>query len=150
MTKKYTISPAAIELEITETHYVRTIASAEKAVRAYRSEGFSVALDDFGTGVSSLSYLKKIPITTLKIDKSFMDGVPISEKDASIIKSIIQLGHSLNLNVVVEGIESEEQVQFLQEQCNAPQMQGFYFAKPMREEELINWCSAFSTPLYVN
>ena len=150
MTNRYGISPAAIELEITETHYVKTITSAEKAVRAYRSEGFSVALDDFGTGVSSLSYLKKIPITTLKIDKSFIDGVPISEKDASILKSIIQLGHSLNLTVVVEGIESVEQVQFLQKYCNAPQMQGFYFAQPMREEELIKWCRTFSAPVYVN
>lgn len=149
MTTKYMISPESIELEITETHYVKTIASAEKAVRNYRSEGFSVALDDFGTGVSSLSYLKKIPITTLKIDKSFIDGVPMSQKDSSIIKSIIQLGNSLNLKVVVEGVETVEQVQFLKDHCNAPQMQGYYFAKPMREEELMDWCKAFDVQMSV-
>lgn len=149
MTEKYRINPAAIELEITETSFVKTIESAEKAVREYRAEGFSVALDDFGTGASSLSYLKRIPITTLKIDKSFVDDVPHATKDASILKSIVQLGQSLNINVVVEGVETEEQVRFLVEHCNSPQIQGYYFAKPMKTDELESWCDAFTMKMNV-
>lgn len=149
MTQKYQINPPAIELEITETSFVKTIESAEKAVREYRAEGFSVALDDFGTGASSLSYLKRIPITTLKIDKSFVDDVPESTKDASILQSIIKLGQSLNINVVVEGVETEEQVRFLVEFGDCPQIQGYYFAKPMKMEELENWCHAFAMQMNV-
>lgn len=138
-TTAYNISAQAIELEITETSFVKNIASAEKVVREFRKAGFSVALDDFGTGASSLSYLKKIPITTLKIDKSFIDDVPMSMKDASIIKSMIQLGQSLNMKVVVEGVETKEQVDFLIDECSAPYIQGYYYAKPMKPEELANW-----------
>lgn len=149
MTHKYEIEPGAIELEITETSFVKTIESAEKAVKEYREAGFSVALDDFGTGVSSLSYLKNIPITTLKIDKSFVDDVPQSRKDASILQSIVQLGKSLNIHVVVEGVETEDQVNFLIEKCNAPQIQGYYFAKPMTLDELKDWCYAFAMKMNV-
>ena len=138
-TAAYDISAKAIELEITETSFVKNIASAEKVVRDFRKAGFSVALDDFGTGASSLSYLKKIPINTLKIDKSFIDDVPMSMKDASIIKSMIQLGQSLNMKVVVEGVETKEQVDFLIDECGAPYIQGFYYAKPMKPEELAEW-----------
>lgn len=143
LTKKYKVDPSTIELEITETSFVKTITSAEKSVRQYRSEGFSVALDDFGTGVSSLSYLKRIPISTLKIDKSFIDDVPNSEKDNSILKSMIQLARSLNMNIVVEGIETIEQVNYLIKECGSPCMQGFYFAKPMQAKELEEWCALY-------
>ena len=146
-TKKHGIPPEAIELEITETSFVKTITGAEKAVNEFCKAGFSVALDDFGTGVSSLSYLKRIPVTTLKIDKSFIDDVPASTKDASIIKSVVQLGKSLNMEVIVEGVETEEQVQFLIENCHAPHIQGYYFAKPMKPDELLNWCKAYQTPV---
>lgn len=142
-TKSYGIPPQAIELEITETSFVKTIAGAEKAVKEFCKEGFSVALDDFGTGVSSLSYLKRIPVTTLKIDKSFIDDVPSSTKDASIIKSVVQLGESLNMEIIVEGVETGEQVQFLIENCHAPHIQGYYFAKPMKPEELADWCRTY-------
>ncbi|MEG0450808.1 MAG: EAL domain-containing protein, partial [Lysinibacillus sp.] len=98
----YQLTPQQLELEITETSFVKNIAEAIRAVSIFRQEGFSVALDDFGTGVSSLSYLKKMPISTLKIDKSFIDGIPQSPKDSSIIQAIIALGSSLNLTVVFE------------------------------------------------
>ena len=83
MIKKYKLKPRNLELEITETSVVKSIEDAVKALNTFRDEGFSVALDDFGTGVSSLSYLKKLPISILKIDKSFIDDVPQSEKDSS-------------------------------------------------------------------
>ncbi|MER1987841.1 MAG: EAL domain-containing protein [Solibacillus sp.] len=88
-------------------------------------------------------------MTTLKIDKSFVDDVPRVTKDASILQFIVQLGQSLNNNIVVEGVETEEQVQFLVEHCNSPQIQGYYFAKPMKTDELESWCHAFTMKMNV-
>src|SRR6185312_9441630 len=127
MIGKYSVKSSHLELEITETSVVKSISSAVKAIKAFQEDGFSVALDDFGTGVSSLSYLKQMPISTLKIDKSFVDEVPISEKDSAIIRAIIALGNSLNLAIVFEGVETEEQVQFLALTCEQPIIQGYYF-----------------------
>lgn len=143
---KYKLESHLIELEITETSFVKNIEEAIRAVNTFRQEGFSVALDDFGTGVSSLSYLKKMPISTLKIDKSFIDDVPHSEKDSSIIKAIIALGESLDLTIVFEGVETKEQVEFLATTCESPIIQGYYFAKPMKVDELVQWSKVFEQP----
>lgn len=136
---QYSINSGDIELEITETSVINNIEAAIRAIREFREFGFMIALDDFGTGVSSLSYLKRLPITTLKIDKSFVDDVPISEKDSAIISAIINLGHSLDLKVVLEGVESKEQVDFLLSIADNTIIQGYYFAKPMGEAELVDW-----------
>lgn len=141
---KYQISPSQIELEITETSVMHNIQLAIQAVNEFRAFGFSVALDDFGTGVSSLSYLKRLPISTLKIDKSFVDDIPDSEKDSNILKTIITLGQSLNLNVVIEGVEYERQMQFLRSLSECPVVQGYYFSKPLENEELMKWLEEFS------
>lgn len=141
----YGLESKVLELEITETSFVKQIDQAMIAVSIFRQEGFSVALDDFGTGVSSLSYLKQMPISTLKIDKSFVDGVPGSEKDSSIIQAIIALGNSLNLLIVFEGVETKEQADFLTSTCESPIIQGYYYAKPMIASELIEWSLAFRT-----
>ncbi len=140
---KYDLESQQLELEITETSFVQSIDDAMRAVSVFRQEGFSVALDDFGTGVSSLSYLKQIPISTLKIDKSFVDEVPASEKDSAIIQAIIALGSSLNLTIVFEGVETEEQAQFLTSTCEQPIIQGYYFAKPMVAAEFVEWSQVF-------
>ncbi len=132
-----------IELEITETSVINNIQSAIKAIQEFRDFGFSVALDDFGKGVSSLSYLKLLPISTLKIDKSFIDDVPGSEKDSSIIEAIISLGSSLNLDIVIEGVESEDQVRFLTSMSELPIIQGYYFSKPLKEKDLTDWFHEF-------
>ena len=131
MIKKYKLKPYNLELEITETSVVKSIEDAVKALNTFRDEGFSVALDDFGTGVSSLSSLKQLPISTLKIDKSFIDDVPQSEKDSSILKAILAIGRTLSLDIVLEGVETEEQVQFLRQESGSLIFQGYYFAKPM-------------------
>lgn len=136
---EYHIKPEQLELEITETSFVKNIGEAMRAVSIFRQEGFSVALDDFGTGVSSLSYLKQMPISTLKIDKSFIDEIPHSKKDSSIIQAITRLGESLDLSIVFEGVETKEQVEFLAATCKDPIIQGYYFAKPMLPEELQEW-----------
>ncbi|WP_066059622.1 putative bifunctional diguanylate cyclase/phosphodiesterase [Robertmurraya korlensis] len=140
---KYAILAKNLELEITETSVVSDIENAIRAVGEIRKQGFSVALDDFGTGVSSLSYLKRLPISTLKIDKSFVDGVPECKKESAIITAIVSLCHSLDIETVVEGVENVKQVNYLTSMPKIPTIQGFYFAKPMKQEELITWMKQF-------
>lgn len=141
--EKYKINPPLIELEITETSAVDNIEGAIQSVQAFRNVGFTVTLDDFGTGVSSLSYLKRIPVNTLKIDKSFIDGVPESQKDGEIIKAIIALGSSLHLSIVIEGVEREEQINYLSSINESPIIQGYYYAKPMNIIALEEWLFHF-------
>lgn len=137
--EKHGINPKQLELEITETSVIHDMDNAIAALEKFKDKGLSVALDDFGTGLSSLSYLKKIPISTIKIDKSFVDGVPASEKDAELLKAIIILGYSLKLHVVIEGVETEKQMEFLETFEKQPIVQGYFFAKPMKTEELEQW-----------
>lgn len=134
--EKHSLSPDRLELEITETSFVENLEKGMRSVNAFRTQGFNVALDDFGTGLSSLSYLRQMPITTLKIDKSFVDNIPTSEKDTAIFLAIVSLGQSLKLKVVVEGVETKEQVDFINAHCNTPIIQGYYFSKPLKVEEL--------------
>jgi EAL domain-containing protein (putative c-di-GMP-specific phosphodiesterase class I) len=88
-----------------------------------------ISIDDFGTGFSSFNYLKQFPVDTLKIDRSFVQGIPNNSKDETIVKTMISLAHNLNINVVAEGIETIEQLQFFQQNfCD--EGQGFFFSKP--------------------
>jgi diguanylate cyclase len=137
--KKHEIDSRFIELEITETSVIHDIENAITAVGRFREMGLSVALDDFGTGLSSLSYLRKIPISTIKIDKSFVDGVPLSDKDSALLKAIITLCSSLKLKVIIEGVESQEQIDFIASMIEIPQIQGYYFSPPLREREFADW-----------
>ncbi|WNF24190.1 EAL domain-containing protein [Mesobacillus jeotgali] len=141
---KYGIDSHFLELEITETSVIDQIEDAIRAVGAFKEFGFTVALDDFGTGVSSLSYLKRLPISTMKIDKSFVDDVPQSEKDSAIMKAIISLGHSLKLKVVIEGVENEEQMKFLSSNSENPIIQGYYYSKPLEADGLVSWIDDFN------
>lgn len=137
--EKYKIDSKYIELEITETSVVHDIKHAITAINKFREIGLSVALDDFGTGLSSLSYLKRMPISTIKIDKSFVDGISNSEKDSAVLKSIITLSNSLNLKIVIEGVETEEQYNFIYSMEEAPLIQGYYFSRPLTSQEFIRW-----------
>ncbi|MEO4052188.1 EAL domain-containing protein [Solibacillus sp. CAU 1738] len=141
---RYGVLPQQLELEITETSFVNNVQEAIRAVELFREKGYSVALDDFGTGVSSLSYLKQMNISTLKIDKSFIDDIPHSVKDASILRGIIAIGESLELNIVIEGVEIAEQVQFIEEHSIKPIIQGYYFAKPLEAEQVYSWYDQFN------
>ncbi|WP_226671197.1 EAL domain-containing protein [Metabacillus litoralis] len=136
---EYSVNSHMIELEITETSVIHDIENAISAVEKLRGMGLSVALDDFGTGLSSLSYLKRIPISTIKIDKSFVDDVPLSEKDSDVLRAIITLCHSLHLKVVIEGVETKEQMNFITSVSEALHIQGYYFSRPLIEKELITW-----------
>ena len=96
-----------------------------------------ISIDDFGTGYSSLSELKNLPVTTLKIDKAFIQGLPNDKKDHALVKTIIDLGHSLNLDIVAEGVENIEQHRFLKKHlCNVGQ--GYYYQHPLNSENLVN------------
>ncbi len=147
---KYGFEPELLELEMTETSAVENIEGAIQAVHAFRNSGFSVALDDFGTGVSSLSYLKRLPVSTLKIDKSFVDGVPGSRKDSEIMKAIIALGNSLHLNIVIEGVETAQQVDYLYNVDGCKVLQGYFYAKPMVLSELEEWRGKFISELTIH
>ena len=100
--------------------------------------GIKLAIDDFGTGYSSLSYLKKFPVHKLKIDRAFIKDVTTDKDDATIARSIIHLGQAMNLEIIAEGVETEEQLNFLREE-GCEQVQGFLFAKPMTGTALIEW-----------
>jgi diguanylate cyclase (GGDEF)-like protein len=126
----YEIDPYTIELEITERIIVENPDYTIKVLNTLRSLGVRISIDDFGTGYSSLSYLKTLPLDKIKIDQSFIRGIPSSHEDAQIIKTIISLSQGLNKSVIAEGVETKEQKNFLQE-AGCSEMQGFLFAKAL-------------------
>jgi diguanylate cyclase (GGDEF)-like protein len=125
-----------LELELTETFLMQDSKSTTQVLQALKDMGVQIALDDFGTGYSSLSYLKRFPIDTLKIDRSFVRDLTTDADDASIVSAVISMGESLHMRVVAEGVETQEQLAFLQAQ-RCPYGQGFYFSKPMEAEECV-------------
>jgi EAL domain-containing protein (putative c-di-GMP-specific phosphodiesterase class I)/FixJ family two-component response regulator len=129
------LDPKWLVLEITETIVMKNIDYTIRILNKIKSMGIKVALDDFGTGYSSLNYLKDLPIDTLKIDKSFMDGIPSNIKEEAIAKTIINLAHILNLDIIAEGVENEKQLEFLKHE-NCDKVQGFIFSKPISSSEV--------------
>lgn len=127
------IDPNRLELEITETVALKELEYTIDIINELKTAGVSFSLDDFGTGYSAMSYLKRLPITNLKIDKSFLDSVMEDNRDQKIIQAIITLAKSLNLYVIAEGVERSDQEQFLQE-SNCNMAQGFLYSKPVPKE----------------
>ena len=124
------LPPACLELELTESILMREVSEAMQILDGLKSLGLSIAVDDFGTGYSSLNYLKQFPIDVLKIDRTFVDGLPSGEQDAQIARAIIAMAHSLNLAVIAEGVETHEQLEFLREH-GCDEVQGYLFGRPM-------------------
>ncbi|TBU97963.1 GGDEF-domain containing protein [Stutzerimonas kirkiae] len=124
-----------LELEVTETSLMLDIQTAAHSLHCLRACGALIAIDDFGTGYSSLNYLKKLPVDKIKIDKSFVQDIKNGEGDASIVRAVIQLGHSLNMQVIAEGVETAEQEAYLIEQ-GCDEGQGYYYSKPIAAERL--------------
>ena len=128
------LQPGDLELEITEGTMMTHVQSAVAFLEAMRKLGVQLAIDDFGTGFSSLSYLKKLPVTKLKIDQSFVRDIETDENDAAIVRSIIGLGHHFKLKVISEGTETREQLEFLRAN-GCDQIQGYYFSKPLPADQ---------------
>ena len=126
--------PENLELEITEETVMEEEEMSIAILKGIREMGITISIDDFGTGYSSLSYLKSFPIDTLKIDMSFLRGIPEDPENVSIVKAIIALGQSLGLKVLAEGVERPEQVEFLRE-AGCDLMQGYYFSQAVPADE---------------
>lgn len=124
------MNPGMLEIEITETMLMGDIEAANQTVQKLHEIGVKLAIDDFGTGYSSLNYLKKFPINTVKVDRSFITDIPDSADDCAITAAVIAMAHQLNMEVVAEGVESKEQLTFLQEQ-GCEYAQGYLFSKPV-------------------
>lgn len=133
--KKTGCKPEWLELEITEGEIMKNPVDAIEKLKKIGDLGIEIAIDDFGTGYSSLSYLKRLPINKLKIDKSFVDGLPDDENDIGIAKTIIALANSLKLNVIAEGVETKEQKDFLVEN-GCKNIQGYLYSKPVPAIEM--------------
>ncbi len=128
------VSPHQLEIEITESIFLREEEGVMDRLQELRDAGLEMALDDFGTGYSSLSYLKRLPVSTLKIDQSFVREMFVGNDDTRITSAIIQMAHSLNLKVVAEGIESERQLEFFKNAgCDIGQ--GFLFSRPLGADD---------------
>jgi diguanylate cyclase (GGDEF)-like protein/PAS domain S-box-containing protein len=147
------LEPRYLELELTETAVMRNFEATSVVLQSLSAMGVRIAVDDFGTGYSNLSYLKRFPINTLKLDKSFVQEIPESANIATIVRSVIHMGRSLHLQVVAEGVENARQLEFLQA-YDCAEGQGHYFSKPVDPSEcqaLISvgerhWAWQFSSP----
>jgi EAL domain-containing protein (putative c-di-GMP-specific phosphodiesterase class I) len=136
--RRTSLDPGHLELEITESVLMEELGGDSTALSELNALGVNIAIDDFGTGYSSLSYLKRYPIDKLKIDQSFVHDITHDPGDAALVVAIISMGHSLNIPVVAEGIETDEQLAFLTaNHCDLGQ--GFHIGKPMPLEALLQW-----------
>jgi diguanylate cyclase (GGDEF)-like protein/PAS domain S-box-containing protein len=124
------LSPNSLELEITETTAMQNVAFTIAMLESLRTMGVHISMDDFGTGYSSLGYLKRFPLTTIKLDQSFVHELTTDPSDAAIADAVIALGRGLNLNVVAEGVETQAQVDYLRSR-HCEEMQGYLFSHPM-------------------
>lgn len=140
----FDIPPGLVELEITEGIFVNDKQLVKSLIQRLVHHGFNVSMDDFGTGYSSLSYLQSLPIQTLKIDRSFVSNINNSAADANIVDYIIQLGHSLYLDIVAEGVETEQQREYLLSH-GCTKFQGYLFSKPLDETAFIEYLTPDSS-----
>lgn len=144
---QWQLNPEFIDLEITESAVMRNADMAIATMRQLRDRGFHISLDDFGTGYSSLSYLKRFPVSRIKIDQSFVQGMDTSAGDVAIVRNVIRLGHDLGLQVVAEGVETQQQWQMLEnEACDI--VQGFYFSRPLAASSLGEFLQLGDTPVH--
>lgn len=140
--KRHNVPPGRLELEVTETSFMTNLTDAVGKLHLLNKAGISLAVDDFGTGYSSLTYLKEMPVQHLKIDKQFIRDLLINEEDTRITNTIIDLGRSLNLTVLAEGVETAEQEYYLSQRgCRLAQ--GYFFSKPLRPEDFETFVQGF-------
>lgn len=143
MIERYQVNPTQVEFEITETLSMTNINNTFRILNQLKSIGVSIAIDDFGTGHSSLSYLKKFPINTLKIDKTFVLDIIEDSDDRAIVLAIISMAHSLGFTTVAEGVETKKHADLLIE-MGCDELQGYYFSKAIVKDELIRFIKNFA------
>jgi EAL domain-containing protein (putative c-di-GMP-specific phosphodiesterase class I) len=132
--KETGLDPKFLEVELTESVLMKHAESTASILKALKARGVQVAVDDFGTGYSSLSYLRKFPIDALKIDQSFVSQITTVPDETIIVKAVVSMGRSLKLRVVAEGVETQEQLAFLQaHQCD--EAQGYFFSRPVPPQQ---------------
>jgi diguanylate cyclase (GGDEF)-like protein len=136
--KKHDCIKAKLMLEITETLIIENIDKVGAILKKIEQSGIEISLDDFGTGYSSLSYLTKLPIHELKIDKSFVRGMTTEKNNLTLIRSILTLANSLNIEVIAEGVETQEELNILKKH-NCKYIQGYYYSKPLNKQDLLNF-----------
>jgi len=130
LVQRYQVNPARLKLELTESLLLDNVADSINTMHALRALGIRFSMDDFGTGYSSLTYIKRLPIDQLKIDQSFIRDLTVDHDDEVIVRAIIAMAHSLKLDVIAEGVETEEHHHFLlQHGCRA--FQGYFFGRPV-------------------
>ncbi|MBP5980907.1 MAG: EAL domain-containing protein [Halomonas sp.] len=134
--KRYQLKPSQIGLELTESVLIDERAGdMGPRLKALSEQGYAIAIDDFGTGYSSLGYLKRLPVDKIKLDRAFIKELPGSKADAAIVKAVLEMAEGMGLDVVAEGVETQEQCQFLVN-AGCSIVQGFYFARPLPAAEL--------------
>lgn len=147
--ERHQIPPGRLELEVTETSVMTNLEDAIDKLKQLKREGIQIAVDDFGTGYSSLTYLKRMPVQHLKIDKQFVRDLLVNEEDTRIANTIIDLGRSLNLSVIAEGVETAEQEYYLR-QRGCQLAQGYYFSKPLQPFEFESFVAGFHSKIVEN
>lgn len=136
--KQTGLDPKYLELEITESIIMKSAETAEMILRDLNALGVTISIDDFGSGYSSLAYLKRFPVTKLKIDRTFVRDITSNPDDKRLVEVIITLAHSLNLKIVAEGVETENQLQYLRSVA-CDQIQGYVFSKPLSPEDMTRY-----------
>lgn len=134
--EKFDLNPEDVEFEVTESVIVGNITSAKAILNSLSNDGFSISIDDFGTGYSSLAYLMHFPISSLKIDKSFIRNLSVEPKALSIAKAIVNMAHGLGIKTVAEGVETWDQLAILRN-IGCDQIQGYIFSRPLPEDEMV-------------
>ena len=142
--RKYSIKPKYLEVEITESMLMRDVKKAVSVLEKLKEMNIRIAIDDFGTGYSSLSYLRRFPLDALKVDQSFVDQLVVDTDDTAITLAIISMAKSLRLEVIAEGVETAQQLEFLREN-NCDDIQGYHFSKPLIETDFKEFVQAHTT-----
>ena len=145
--KNAMINPAHLQIEVTENLLMSDAEEVINTCKALQQFGINIAIDDFGTGYSSLAYLKKLPVSSLKIDASFVKGLPDNRDDVEIVKTIVLLAHSLGKRTIAEGVETREQLAFLAG-LGVDEAQGYYFSKPVPLEDCMEYIKNFNPEKY--
>ena len=142
--REFDVAPEKLEIEITEGILIENVNQVIQKLKQLKQLGIRVSIDDFGTGYSSLAYLRQLPLDKLKIDRAFVKGIPDNDEGA-IAGSIIMLSDLLNLEVIAEGVETIEQIEFLKENgCN--QFQGYFYSKPVFSDKIVAFANSVPSP----